>query len=154
MSAAPRPLRAEVVIDAPASKVWQVVSDPKRTPEWSQECRRVVTVGSPRVGRWVLGFNRRKAVVWATVSKITALEVDHQIAWVVLTNRSVWTYRIASIDGGTQLIETRETPRGESTFALWFTRILLGGQHAHDDELEVAMADGLQVVKRLVEATG
>ena len=44
-----------------------------------------------------------------------------------------------AIAGGTQIMQTRDTPRGISPFARAFTRALLGGQPGHDDELEVGM---------------
>jgi hypothetical protein len=150
-NADPRPLTASVDIDASPDEVWRVISDVRRTPEWSTECRRVVARRAVRTGSLLVGLNRRKAVVWATLSRITDLEFGSMISWVVLTNRSLWTYRITAADGGTRLTETRETPRGETRFALWFTRALLGGQGVHDDELEGAMASGLQVIKAAVE---
>ena len=70
----------------------------------------------------------------------------------VLTNRAEWTYRLEPRKEGTRLTETRRTPRGESVFAVWFTKRLLGGQTLHDDELEAGMQKGLQHIKQLVEA--
>lgn len=151
MSVTPRPLSATVEIAAPPNEVWQVVSDVRRTNEWSPECRRVMVRGTLRRGSLLFGLNRRKAIGWATVSRVVGLEPDRLISWVVLTNRSVWTYELASIDGGTRLTETRETPRGEGRFALWFTRAFLGGQRDHDDELELGMLQGLTVIKDAVE---
>lgn len=151
MSAEPRPLTASISIDATPDRVWRVISDVRRTAEWSPECRKVVARSPLRVGSRLLGLNRRKAIVWATVSRITELEVDRVISWVVLTNRSVWTYRLEPTDAGSRLTETRETPRGEGRFALVFTRVLLGGQRAHDDELEAGMQAGLGLIKQAVE---
>jgi hypothetical protein len=147
----PRPLVATIDIDATPEQVWRVISDVRRTSEWSPECRRVVARSPLRVGRFLLGLNRRKAIVWATVSRITEFEADRAISWVVLTNRSVWTYRVEPTDTGSRLTETRETPRGEGRFALWFTRAFLGGQGAHDDELEGGMQAGLDVIRQAVE---
>jgi hypothetical protein len=152
--APPRPLTASTEIAASPDDVWRVVSDVRRTSEWSSECRRVFARRSLRVGSLMLGINRRKAVTWVTLSRITELEIGRSIAWVVLTNRSVWTYRVTPSGVGALLTETRETPRGETRFALWFTRVLLGGQGVHDDELEAAMASGLELIKARVERSG
>lgn len=154
MSVAPRPLVAEIEIAAPPDAVWRVVSDVRRTQEWSPECRRVLLRGDARTGSLLLGLNRRKAITWVTVSRITDLQCECFISWTVLTNRSVWTYRLTPLDSGTRLTETRETPRGEGRFALWFTRAFLGGQRAHDDELEQGMGAGLAVIKATAEAGG
>ncbi|MBE7190799.1 SRPBCC family protein [Jatrophihabitans endophyticus] len=155
MSAAaadPRPLTAEVRIDAAPSAVWSVVSDVGRTGEWSPECARVVAVGGVRRGGFLLGLNRRGKVRWATVSRVTSFDPERSLGWTVLTNRSQWTYRLEPDGDGTRLTETRRTPRGESRFAVWFTERLLGGQQAHDDELEAGMAAGLARIRALVES--
>src|SRR3954447_18140214 len=85
-----RPLTATIDIAASADSVWAVVSDPRRTGEWSSECARVVPVGSPGVGRLLLGINHRRAVWWMTMSCVTAYQVDREVAWVVLSNRAQW----------------------------------------------------------------
>ncbi len=149
----PRPLTASLNIAAPLQAVWALVSDVRRTGEWSPECVRVVPVGGPRRGRLLLGVNRRAKVRWATVSRIHVYEPEREIGWTVLTNRSEWTYRLEPHDMGTRLTETRRTPRGEGKFALWFTELLLGGQLPHDDELEAGMRTGLERIRNLAEAS-
>lgn len=148
----PRPLTASIHIAAPPRDVWAVVSNVRRTGEWSPECARVVPVGGPRRGSFLIGFNRRAKVRWATVSRIRRYEPELEIGWTVLTNRSEWSYRLEPQSDGTQLTQTRRTPRGEGRFALWFTKRLLGGQASHDDELEAGMSTGLQRIKELAEA--
>lgn len=151
MSADPRPLVATIDIDASPERVWEVISDVRRTPEWSPECRKVMLRDPLQVGKWLFGVNRRKAIAWVTVSRVTELDAGRAIGWVVLTNRSEWRYLVESRGGATRLTETRETPRGEGRFAIWFTRAFLGGQRAHDDELEAGMQAGLDVIKRAAE---
>lgn len=151
-SAGPRPLTASLDIAAPPRTVWALVSDVRRTGEWSPECVRVLPVGGPRHGSFLLGVNRRATVRWATVSRIHAYESQREIGWTVLTNRSQWTYRLEPHDDGTRLTETRRTPRGEGRFAVWFTERLLGGQAPHDDELEAGMRTSLERIKQLAEA--
>jgi uncharacterized protein YndB with AHSA1/START domain len=146
-----RPLRALIEIDAPPTDVWQIVSEVRNTGKWSPECRRVIPLGRVRRGGWLLGWNRRKRARWATVSRIIRFEPPREIAWTVLTNRSTWTYRIEPTETGSQLIETRETPTGVASVARAFTTAFLGGQRAHDDELEAGMMHSLQRIKQLVE---
>lgn len=142
-----RRLEASVEVDAPPEDVWRVVSDLERTGEWSPECSRVVLLGPLRQGALILGLNRRQRARWATLSRVTRLVPEREVAWKVLTNRSVWTYRLEPTDRGTRVVETRETPRGIGRFARAFTRVLLGGQVAHDDELEAGMARGLERIR-------
>jgi hypothetical protein len=86
------------------------------------------------------------------VSRIVRLEPAREIVWKVLTNGSVWTYRLESTPEGTRLVEIRETPDGVFGFARWFTGRFLGGQCDHDDELEAGMVSGLARIKALVES--
>lgn len=67
----------------------------------------------------------------------------------MLTNRLVWTYHLEPVERGTRIIESRETPRGIGNFARAFTRVLLGGQVGHDDDLEAGMAKGLERTRDL-----
>lgn len=152
--AAPRPLTASIDVAAPPGRVWDVVSDLRRTGEWSPECRRVVPLGRLGTGTLLLGLNRRGRVGWATLSRVLTFSPGTEIGWVVLTNRSEWRYRLEPSATGTSITETRRTPRGEGRFALWFTRVLLDGQAGHDAELEEGMADGLRRIKAVVEAGG
>jgi uncharacterized protein YndB with AHSA1/START domain len=151
-AASPRPLTAFVDIAAPPAAVWRLVADVRRTGEWSPECTGVTPLGRMRRGCLLLGCNRRGAVRWVTLSRVTEFEPDAAIGWTVLTNRSRWRYELRSTALGTAVVQTRRTPRGEGRFALWFTRAFLDGQAVHDDELEGGMAAGLERIKRLVEA--
>jgi uncharacterized protein YndB with AHSA1/START domain len=144
-------LRAEIEIAAPPAEVWKVVSDVRRTGEWSPECIRVVPVGTVRAGSWLVGLNRRGRVRWATVSRIRRFEPGREIAWDVRTNGSRWAYRLEPAGTGTRLIETREVPRRIGRVAGAFTRVFLGGARVHDAELHAGMARGLERIKTLVE---
>lgn len=151
-SEASRPLHAAVDIAAPAPAVWRVVSDVRRTGEWSPECRRVVPFGAVRDGCWLLGFNRRGAVRWATLSRVVRYQPDREISWRVVTNGAEWAYRLEATASGTRLTETRHAPGGIGRFARWFTGAFLGGQDGHDGELEHGMARGLERIKQIAEA--
>lgn len=151
-SVEPRLLTASLDIAAPPKVVWALVSDVRRTGEWSPECVRFVPVGGPRRGSFLIGINRRAKVRWATISRIHVYQLEREIGWTVLTNRSEWTYCLEPRGEGTHLTESRRTPRGEGTFAVWFTERLLGGQSPHDDELEAGMRTGLDRIKQLSEA--
>jgi hypothetical protein len=147
-----QPLTASIEVAASPAKVWRVVSDVRRTGEWSPECSRVLPLGRLRVGALLLGLNHRKRVRWATLSRVITYLPDREIGWRVLTNRSEWRYQLRPGPLGTSITHTRRTPRGESRFALWFTRAFLGGQTCHDAELEHGMDQGLQRIKAIAEA--
>ena len=96
-----RPLAAAAEIAAPPRAVWQVVSDVRRTGQWSPECRRVVPLGPVRTGCWMFGINHRRRVWWVTLSRIGRFVPQQEIAWRVVTNGSVWSYRLSATPGGT-----------------------------------------------------
>ena len=148
----PQPLTASIEVAAPPAAVWRVVSDVRRTGEWSPECRHVVPLGPVRLGALLIGVNRRDRVRWVTVSRVTSCEPGREIGWRVLTNRSEWRYELRPGPAGTAVTQTRRTPRGEGRFALWFTRAFLGGQAPHDAELAEGMARGLERIRDIVEA--
>ena len=147
-----QPLTACIDVAASPATVWSVVSDVRRTGEWSPECSRVLPLGPLGVGALLIGLNHRKRVRWATLSRVITYTPEREIGWRVLTNRSEWRYQLRPNSDGTSITHTRRTPRGESRFALWFTRALLGGQACHDAELEHGMGQGLQRIKALAEA--
>lgn len=148
--APPRPLTVSTEVAASPAQVWAVVADVRRTGEWSPECVAVTPLGPVRRGTFMLGRNRRGRVHWATLSRIDVYEPGTAIGWTVLTNRSRWRYDLRPVVGGTAVVQTRRTPRGEARFALWFTRRFLDGQARHDDELEGGMAAGLERIRAIV----
>jgi uncharacterized protein YndB with AHSA1/START domain len=148
----PRPLTATIEVAASPDQVWNVVSDVRRTGEWSPECSQVLPLGRLRAGALLVGVNRRNRVRWVTLSRVISFLPGQEIGWVVLTNRAEWRYRLQPTATGTLIVHTRRTPRGEGRFAVLFTRALLGGQAGHDDELEQGMNHGLQRIKAIVEA--
>jgi hypothetical protein len=147
-------LTASIEVAASPATVWSVVSDVRRTAEWSPECRRVLPLGAVRVGALLVGLNRRERVRWATVSRVITFIPEREIGWRVLTNRSEWRYRLQPGSVGTTVTQTRRTPCGEGRFALWFTRALLGGQEDHDNELLMGMEFGLGRIRAIAEALG
>jgi len=148
----PRPLTATIEVAASPAQVWNVVSDVRRTGEWSPECSKVLPLSHLGPGALLVGVNRRTWVRWVTLSRVISFVPLEEIGWVVLTNRAEWRYQLQPTATGTRIIQTRRTPRGEGRFAVLFTRMLLGGQAGHDDELEQGMNHGLQRIKVIVEA--
>jgi hypothetical protein len=148
----PQPLTASIDVAASPATVWGVVSDVRRTGEWSPECFRVVPLGPVRAGALLLGLNRRARTRWATLSRVISYVPDREVGWRVLTNRSEWRYELRPGPTGTSITHTRRTPQGEGRFALWFTRAFLGGQVAHDTELQQGMRQGLDRIRTIAEA--
>jgi len=87
-------LQAQVDINAPASKVWALISDFRRMPQWSPQCRWMRPLGPLRQGTRTLNFNRRNRLFWPTTSTVVEVVPEKKLAFRVNSNRSIWTYEL------------------------------------------------------------
>jgi uncharacterized protein YndB with AHSA1/START domain len=148
----PLPISASVHIDAAPERVWEVVGDVARMPEWSPELRRLVVLGRGpvAVGSTLLGLNRRGWVAWPTSSKVTRLEPGRAVAWRTRESGATWTYELEPADGGTRLTGRRDLPaytRGTSLLGP-----VIGGAAGHDRELAEGIRTTLERIKATLEA--
>lgn len=114
-------------IDAPAERVWTLVSDLPRMGEWSPECTRCdwlggatkATPGSRFKGRNRLGWHR-----WSTDGVVVEAEPPHRLVFDISYLRmpvARWSYDIEDLGGG----RTRVTEGWSDTRGRFMT--LLGG---------------------------
>ena len=147
----PKPISATVRIAAPPDRVWAVVGDVARMPEWSPELRRLTVLGRRvRVGTTLLGLNRRGWVAWPTSSKVTRLEPERAVAWRTRESGATWTYELLGTADGTTLTARRDLPR----FTIGTTVLgpVIGGAAGHDDELAAGLRTTLERIRETVEA--
>ena len=93
-----------ITVAVPPAVVYAAVSDVARLARWSPEC---FAVWRYRPGRFI-GFNRRKAYVWFTTCRVVVARPGEEFAFDVTTFGqpvSRWGYRLAAVDGGTELTE-------------------------------------------------
>jgi uncharacterized protein YndB with AHSA1/START domain len=150
---ADRELRAEATIAAPPDRVWALLTDFARMPEWSPELVRMVAVrpGGLRVGQWYLGINRRKAVVWPTRSVVSQLEPGRVVAWDTTSSGARWIWELAPDGAGTRVVHRRPVPKRVTRMSKVFAPLALGGSESHADELEAGMAETVSRLKAAVE---
>ncbi len=152
MATSVRPLSVSIDVAAPPEAVWRVVADIRRTGEWSPECRRVVAPARVRMGSRFVGINRRGFVVWPTSAKVVRFKAPQVLAYRIVENGSTWTYELEPVaGGGTRLTERREAQGGITPFAAVFTRLLLGGNEGHSEELEDGIRRSLETIRTIVE---
>ncbi len=155
-----RELHAETVVAAPPERVWAVLTDLARMPEWSPETVRMVPLkrGGLRVGQWYLGVNRRKYVVWPTRSILSVLEPGRTLAWDTATSGARWVFEVepaATEDGtgdATRLVHRRPVPARLTLLSRVAAPLLLGGSVGHSDELEAGMQRTVEAIRAAVEA--
>ncbi len=155
---ADRELRAEANVSAPPDRVWALVTDLRRMPEWSPELVRMIPLkpGGLRIGQWYLGLNRRKAVLWPTRNVVAVLDPGRALAWDTTSSGARWIWEIepeGAVDGaGTHVVHRRPVPRRLTRLGRAFAPVALGGNEEHADELEAGMAQTVGRLKAAAEA--
>lgn len=151
---ADRELRAEGTIAAPPAKVWALITDTSRMPDWSPELVKMLPLkgGGMRRGQWYLGINRRKAVVWPTRNVVGVLEPGRSLAWDTTSSGARWIWEVSASGEGTHVVHRRPVPDKLTLVSALFARFLLGGVDGHADELEAGMARTVERLKAVAES--
>lgn len=144
-------LQAQIDIDAPAARVWALISDLRRMPQWSPQCRVMKVLGSTRVGAKAINFNRRNKTFWPTTCTVTELDPQRKLAFRVDFNAMVWSYELEPIEGGTRVVESRRAPEGFKTVPTLLVDKFMGGVPGFEQELVAGMNESLQRIKAAAE---
>jgi uncharacterized protein YndB with AHSA1/START domain len=146
-------LQTQIDIDAPADKVWELITDTRRMPEWSPQCRMMRPLGPMRQGTRTLNLNRRKRLYWTTTSTITEMVPQRKFAFRVNTNNTIWSYELEPTATGTRVVESRHAENGVKPTANFVINMLFGGMPSFEDELVDGMNASLARIKAAAEGT-
>ena len=94
------------------STVWALVSDFRRMPQWSPQCRWMRPLGPVRQGTRTVNLNRRNLMFWPTTSTVVEMIPDQKLAFRVNANNTIWSYELQPIPEGTRVIESRHAENG------------------------------------------
>jgi uncharacterized protein YndB with AHSA1/START domain len=144
-------LQAQIDIDAPVEKVWQLVTDLKRMPEWSPQCRMMRPLGSVRPGTRTINVNRRGRLFWPTTSTVTELLLQRKLAFRVNTNNTIWSYELEPTATGTRVVESRHAENGVKPLPNLTVEKLFGGVPSFERELVDGMNASLARLKSAAE---
>ena len=144
-------LQAQIDIDAPVSTVWRLISDLRRMPQWSPQCRWMKTFGPLRQGTRTLNINRRNRLFWPTTCTVVEVIPESKLAFRVDANRTIWSYELQPIDGGTRVIESRHAENGVTAVSNLTVNALLGGTTNFEHELLEGMNTSLAKIKAAAE---
>jgi uncharacterized protein YndB with AHSA1/START domain len=144
-------LQAEIEIAAPVGRVWGLVSDLSRMPQWSPQCRMMKLLGPLRPGTRTINFNRRNMLFWPTTSTITEVVPERKLAFRIPLNTTVWSYELEPTATGTRLIESRHAENGVTAVSTAVTKAALGGTDSFESELLAGMNQSLARIKAAAE---
>jgi len=144
-------LHAQIDIDAPVAKVWSLVSDLDRMPQWSPQCRVMKPLGPLRPGTRTINVNKRGPIFWPTTCTITDLVPERKVAFKVNANNTVWSYELEPTATGTRLTETRNAENGVKAMSTVVVNALFGGVPNFEDELVAGMNESLAKIKAAAE---
>ena len=144
-------LQAQVDIKAPVSKVWALVSDFRRMPQWSPQCRYMRPLGAVRHGTRTININRRNHLFWATTCTVLEMIPDQKLAFRVNTNNTIWSYELQPIAEGTRVVESRHAENGTKPMSSMAVNALFGGTANFERELVDGMNASLAKIKAAAE---
>lgn len=144
-------LTAQVDIDAPVDRVWSLISDFRRMPDWSPQCRWMKPLGPMRPGTRTININRRGRMFWPTTAVITEYVPDQKLAFRVSENHSVWSYELEPTATGTRVVESRRADDGITKFSTVLTDKFMGGVTNFEQELVDGMHASLSKIKAAAE---
>jgi uncharacterized protein YndB with AHSA1/START domain len=134
-------LEASIAIDAAPERVWSVLTDLARMPQWSPQCTSMRLLGKLREGAVTINWNRHGNKFWPTASKVERFEPNRAIAFRTLTNNSTWLFEIASTATGSTLTEYRLVPPAGTT---WMSKTIVEHILGGEDDFDVKMAEGMK----------
>lgn len=147
-------LEQSIQIEAPAARVWALVSDVCRIPEWSPDVSSTrlrkgfeeMGLGAQFTNRNVLG-----ELEWTTHGEIVRFDQAEAIAFRIEENWAVWSFQLTPEGEGTLLTQRREIPDGVSDLSREYTDRFLGGQDAYGEVLDRGMRQTLERIKTAAE---
>lgn len=143
-------LQTQIDINAPVSKVWALISDLDKMPQWSPQTRKMWLRGPLQPGTKTVNLNRRGFAFWPTTSTITEVIPEKKLAFKVNTNGTVWSYQLEETAQGTRVIESRHAENGVKPVSEMTVK-MMGGAEAFEQELLDGMNASLAKIKAAAE---
>jgi uncharacterized protein YndB with AHSA1/START domain len=144
-------LQAQVDINAPAAKVWALISDFRRMPDWSPQCRWMKAFGPLRAGTRTVNLNRRNRVLWTTTCTVLEVIPEKKLAFRVNTNHTIWSYELEPNGERTRMIESRHAENGVTAVSNLTVNAFFGGIANFESELIDGMKASLTRIKGAAE---
>jgi uncharacterized protein YndB with AHSA1/START domain len=147
--------RASVHIEAPAERIYDIVTDIAQMGRLSPECTGgswLGRAGGPKVGARFRGWNRRGIAIWFTTNTVVTADPGRGFAFETKQSGMRWRYEFEPDERGTVVTESREPFKERPRVARVFSKLMLGGVEEHDDELREGIVATLHRLKEVAEA--
>ena len=145
-------LQAQIDINAPAPKVWALISDFGRMPQWSPQCRLMKALGPLRQGTRTINVNRRNFLFCPTTSTVTQVIPEKKLAFRMHINGTIWSHELEPTEQGTRVVESRHAENGVKAAANFTVSALYGGVPSFERELVEGMNVSLARIKEAAES--
>lgn len=146
---------ASLRIEAPPDRIYAIVTDVAGMGRLSPECtggKWLDGATGPAVGARFKGTNKRGLARWSTTNTVVAAEPGAEFAFETKQSGARWRYHLTPDGTGTTVTESREMFAKRPKVAVAFTKLLLGGEEGHTDELRQGMTESLRRLKALAES--
>ena len=113
---------------APATRVYDLISDIPNMGAWSPETKRSKWVGgatTAAVGAKFRGTNTRR-MTWRTACEVTAADRGKEFAFVVGRGSTSWNHAFAASDSGCVVTESFTILRQPGPLGRWLTKLATG----------------------------
>lgn len=147
-------IEASIEIEAPADRVWALVSDLGRMSEWSPQVvsTRIKSDSGVALGTRFTNLNEHGELRWTTHAEVVTFEPERELAFRIDENWAVWTFTLVATPTGTRVRQRRHAPDGISDLSRELTEGFLGGQDTFTGILRAGMAETLDRMKAEAEA--
>src|SRR4029077_19058192 len=110
-------LQAQIDITASVPRVWSLITDFRRMPQWSPTCGMMKILGRLRPGARTVNINRRKLQFWPTTCTVTEVIPEQKVAFRGDLSGLIGSYELQPTEQGTRVIESRPAENGAKPLA-------------------------------------
>lgn len=144
-------ISASTTVNAPASKVWQRVTDLSAMGQRSPQCKKMIllprrkssTGAAPAPGTVTINFNRQGLLWWPTWAVVTEVVPEKVFEFKIPLNGTRWRFELTPTADGAQtvLTEKRLVPGGNTSLV---SRVLVAAVLGGEEKFEASLQEGIQ----------
>lgn len=158
-------ISASTTVNAPASKVWQRVTDLSAMGKRSPQCKKMILLprrksstgaggsagadasgsagAAPAPGTVTINFNRQGILWWPTWAVVTEVVPEKVFEFKIPLNGTRWRFELAPAPDGSQtvLTEKRLAPGGKTSL---ISRVLVAVVLGGEEKFEASLQEGIQ----------